>query len=591
MAGTTLGEYIAKFIVDASGVAGGTRQAESEVKSFKKTLLDAGKALGVAYGVSEAIQYSKAAIDIAEKQSNVVKAFRTTGAAIQDLRQATGGAVNDFSLLQQTVQARNLGLPVERMGEAFKFATIRAAETGEEVDYLTNSIVTGIGRKSPLILDNLGINIAEVRAEFEKTGSFADAVFNVIQTQGQRAVVDIEDVATSAQSLSTAFSNLQAAVGGIFTEAGAGGAAGYFADLIDGLSGDVRGLTGNFIDSSDALATVERQLEETDTVVGKLVRSFLSYSGFPGLQADIVELQVLRDTLIETQQAAARGSAAAEEGRKAFAANYGTLTAESERALETIEGLTSRLQTLEEFRLSAPRQSIASYNQQIEETKRKIEELKSLGLGTADTQLIPKIDPKDINALAVYTATLSNLGENMQKATVQAPNLIQTLTDLGIQFTTFQDISEQGLNQLAVGIGKAFGDAITGTEKFGRSLVKAIAGFMSSIGQQFIAIGASFIAASIAASNPLTGGPGLLLAGTALVALATVLGNVSQSFPGGGSGSSGAGSTRGVAYSASGGNAGGVLGNLELKSPPVYLNNIRVDEALNVGQNINDRLG
>ena len=58
----------------------------------------------------------------------------------------------------------------ENLGSYLAFATKRAEETGQSVDYLVDSIIMGIGRKSPMILDNLGISIVDIRNEMEKTG-------------------------------------------------------------------------------------------------------------------------------------------------------------------------------------------------------------------------------------------------------------------------------------------------------------------------------------------------------------------------------------------------------------------------------------
>ena len=40
----------------------------------------------------------------------------------------------------------------------------------KSVDFLVNSIVTGIGRKSVLILDNLGLSAVDVNEKFKESG-------------------------------------------------------------------------------------------------------------------------------------------------------------------------------------------------------------------------------------------------------------------------------------------------------------------------------------------------------------------------------------------------------------------------------------
>ncbi|MFK2341196.1 hypothetical protein ACIXN4_06685 [Bacteroides fragilis] len=51
------------------------------------------------------------------------------------------------------------------------------------MDYLTDSIITGLGRKSLLILDNLGLSAAEVNEEMAKTGDLMTAVAAIVDRQ------------------------------------------------------------------------------------------------------------------------------------------------------------------------------------------------------------------------------------------------------------------------------------------------------------------------------------------------------------------------------------------------------------------------
>ena len=83
--------------------------------------------------------------------------------SLSKLREATKGTVSDFELMKAAVRADTFGLPLKKMAGLFEFATLRAAQTGDSVQYLTESIVLGLGRKSPLILDNLGITMIRLK--------------------------------------------------------------------------------------------------------------------------------------------------------------------------------------------------------------------------------------------------------------------------------------------------------------------------------------------------------------------------------------------------------------------------------------------
>ena len=118
-----------------------------------------------AFAVQKIIQFGKELIQIGGVAEGVRDAFMRIGdeSTLKGLRDATKGTVSDLELMKRAVSASNLGLPIQNLASLFEFATKRAQDTGESVDYLVNSIVTGIGRKSPLILDNLGISAVQLK--------------------------------------------------------------------------------------------------------------------------------------------------------------------------------------------------------------------------------------------------------------------------------------------------------------------------------------------------------------------------------------------------------------------------------------------
>ena len=102
---------------------------------------------------------------------------------LDNLRKATKGTVNDVQLMTAAVQAKDFRIPLEDLGKYLQFAQLKAQQTGQSVDYMTNSIVTGLGRKSPMILDNLGISAAEISEKTKETGDFMKAVAKIVDTQ------------------------------------------------------------------------------------------------------------------------------------------------------------------------------------------------------------------------------------------------------------------------------------------------------------------------------------------------------------------------------------------------------------------------
>jgi hypothetical protein len=122
--------------------------------------------------------------------------------------------------MQRAVQASNFKLPLDQLAGLLKFASARARETGEDVDYLVNSIVLGIGRKSPLILDNLGISAVELRERLKGVGVEATSVADIAKIVGDIATEELEKMGDQADTsadriaqIGVAFENMQVKAG------------------------------------------------------------------------------------------------------------------------------------------------------------------------------------------------------------------------------------------------------------------------------------------------------------------------------------------------------------------------------------------
>lgn len=132
---------------------------------------------------------------------------------LSQLRKATRGTVDDITLMQKAVQARNFKIPLDQLATYFEFATNRAIETGESVDYLVDSIITGIGRKSVLVMDNLGISAVELQEEVKKIGDFGAAAGVIIRRELTSMGEVADTTATKIESINTAWKNLKAGLG------------------------------------------------------------------------------------------------------------------------------------------------------------------------------------------------------------------------------------------------------------------------------------------------------------------------------------------------------------------------------------------
>lgn len=215
-----LKDLIIKLGLDSSGVDKGVNQANNSLGGLKNMVGKLGAAMGIAFGVSEIISFGKEIIGLASKTEGVKRAFDRLGmpSLMNDLKAATRGAVSEFDLMKSAVSANNFKIPLENLSSYLAFATRRAEETGQSVDYLVDSIIMGIGRKSPMILDNLGISILDIRNEMEKTGDMAKAVANIINSEMANAGTAADTAATKFGQLSAKWNDFKTALGGGLSE-------------------------------------------------------------------------------------------------------------------------------------------------------------------------------------------------------------------------------------------------------------------------------------------------------------------------------------------------------------------------------------
>lgn len=154
-------------------------------------------------------------LEMAEQADGVTRAFNNLNqeGLLDNLRKATKGTVNDVQLMTVAVQANDFRIPLEDLGKYLEFAQLKAQQTGQSVEYMTDSIVTGLGRKSPLILDNLGISAAEISEKTKETGDFMKAVAEIVDTQLAQAGETYISAADRAAQKTVELQNAQKALG------------------------------------------------------------------------------------------------------------------------------------------------------------------------------------------------------------------------------------------------------------------------------------------------------------------------------------------------------------------------------------------
>lgn len=192
---------------------------------------------------------------------------------LQAVKRGVGGAVSDLDLLRQVNQAILLGIPVtaRQMETMAVTATRLGRAVGRDAASALGDLVTGIGRMSPLILDNLGITI-KLEEAYKGLGENATdaqkkiAFFNAVMEKANQASETLgEQLPTLGERLagvSARLSNLGIKIG-------------------DALSGPVN----NLIDRVDALLLRMATAEQKANALSKGKDPNPNpFAGLPGLE-------------------------------------------------------------------------------------------------------------------------------------------------------------------------------------------------------------------------------------------------------------------------------------------------------------------
>ena len=132
--------------------------------STAKTIVATGAPLVAAIGtVKKVLEFSHEGAQIQRLEDTSFSLARSMGMdmghIMDSVRTASLGMVSDYDIMQASSRAMMLGVgnSAEQLGQLMEVAAIRGRAMGISTTQAFNDIVTGIGRMSPLILDNLGI--------------------------------------------------------------------------------------------------------------------------------------------------------------------------------------------------------------------------------------------------------------------------------------------------------------------------------------------------------------------------------------------------------------------------------------------------
>lgn len=215
----TVDELIVKLKAENRDLKNKLNKSKGDIDDFGNSVLKAGGILAGLFAIKEAGEFALEVSKIAGAAEGVEDAFNELdGITLSGLRKAVDGTVDDITLMQSAVKAENFKIPLEKLGKFFEFATKRATQTGESVNYLVESIINGIGRKSSLVLDNLGISASELQEEIKKVGDFGVAAGNIIEREMGKMGNVAETTGAKYDRVTASWTNFTLALGNFINQ-------------------------------------------------------------------------------------------------------------------------------------------------------------------------------------------------------------------------------------------------------------------------------------------------------------------------------------------------------------------------------------
>jgi 3-methyladenine DNA glycosylase Tag len=585
MAETVLAKMAVEISANAANFTKQLSQTQSKLNSFTSGLSSMAKTVGIAFGVQQIAGFAFEVAKLAGEAEGVKAAFdklpNSTALMVQ-LKEATAGTVSELELMKRTVQATNFGIELQALPKLLEFAAVRAQQTGQSVDYLVDSIVTGIGRKSPLILDNLGISAVALKDKMGGIALATASIGEVSRAVGQIAEDELkkmggfsENTATKVARLTASWENFKVSLGkssfvGALSSA-TEGFLNFFNSLLggqasvdqmkEGLDFLIKGLNSGEL-STETYATAFKEAATVADRLGiKLIKLTDEATGLskvlvdtttkiqtiagPATQQQITTLDALQAKIADLNKQFEETDIVDQKKL----ANIGAEIIATNTQIKKLEELRKAREKsdLKPDTVNAYQEAIANLNKEIENTNVKdTSRLRILSAQVAGYQdAIKAVDRlkqsfQDLSATVITppdTSNLLNIDPVVKRfeaglAAMAASAKTHTDTIKGV-FVDMGPLIAGGLS----GVAEALGGAIAGVGNFGQDIIKVVASFAKQLGEILIATAVGALALKkFAISHPVAA----IAAGVALVALASAAGAAaskahSATFSGGGS--------------------------------------------------------
>ncbi len=243
-----------KFSDQTGRLRGSMSTLQNSFATVRSKLLLYNFALGM--GISQMVKFAQQSAKI----KNMERAFTSLAGSGEDaavgiskLRSATQGTVSDFDLLQQANNAMVLGITdsTDQMADMFDLAKKLGDALGRDAVSSVESLVTGIGRQSRLMLDNIGI-IVKSEDAYQKYALANNLVASELtDTEKKQAFMNaaleaarktVAQLGPSTKKVSDQFARFSASTGNLANSIGSvispliGNMADAISDMIDNIT-------------------------------------------------------------------------------------------------------------------------------------------------------------------------------------------------------------------------------------------------------------------------------------------------------------------------------------------------------------------
>lgn len=163
-------QFAATQVVVGQSAAGGAQTLQNLAGAAGKIAMVLGPAAVAATALKMAVDFSQEGAQFARLQTAGQQLAAGLGASfgeiVAKLKEASNGTVAEVDLITAANRAMMLGLSADagQLADLMQVAAFRGRAMGVSTTQAFNDIVTGVGRMSPMILDNLGIVIDAEKA-------------------------------------------------------------------------------------------------------------------------------------------------------------------------------------------------------------------------------------------------------------------------------------------------------------------------------------------------------------------------------------------------------------------------------------------